>query len=391
MGYVLVSALISFAVALFFVRQTSKGVTWGSDSDLDGPQKFHDKAVPRLGGVGMLVAVAACAVFVRWQTPVEEQLWLLVACGVPVLAFGLAEDITLAISPRNRMLAAAVSAMLGALVLGAVIARVDIGPVDALLTLPLVAIPLTIFAVAGMANAVNIIDGFNGLAAMVSMIMLAAIAYVAYSVDDAFILVTALCCIGALVGFFIWNFPNGLIFMGDGGAYFMGFMMAELALLLVKGHAEVSPWFALLLFLYPTVETAFSIYRRRVLRGVSMASPDACHLHSLIYRRLLHSGKRQPQLADRVNFNSLTSVYVWALSLVAVVPAALFWNNGPALIASAIAFVAVYVRLYQCIVRFKTPAWLLPRLAQDQARTLSASLVKESAKNSSPGSLPAEM
>ena len=388
MGYVLISAAISFAVALFFVRQTSNGVTWGSDSDFDGPQKFHEKAVPRLGGVGMLVAVVACAVFVRWQTPVQEQMWLLVACGIPALGYGLAEDITLAISPRKRMMAAALSALLGAWVLDAVIARVSIGPIDALLTLAVISVPLTIFAVAGMANAVNIIDGFNGLAAMVCMMMFAAIAYVAYSVDDAFILTTALCCIGALLGFFFWNFPRGLIFMGDGGAYFMGFMLAELALLLVKRHAEVSPWFALLLFFYPTVETGFSMYRRRVLRGVSIASPDACHLHSLVFRRLLHSGKRQRYLADSVSCNALTSVYLWGLSLMAVVPAALFWNNSAALIVCGFVFLAIYVRLYQSIVRFRTPAWLLPRLAQDQSLCLSASLVNESAKNSSVGNLP---
>ncbi|MDQ6882424.1 MAG: glycosyltransferase [Pseudomonadota bacterium] len=388
MGYVLASAAISFAVALFFVRQTSKGVTWGSDSDFDGPQKFHCKAVPRLGGVGILAALAICAIFVRWRTPVQEQMWLLVACGIPAMAYGLAEDITLAISPRKRMFAAGVSALLGAFALDAVIGRTDIGPVDAMLTLSVLSIPLTIFAVAGMANAVNIIDGFNGLAAMVCMMVFAAIAYVAYSVADEFILVTALCCLGALIGFFIWNFPRGMIFMGDGGAYFMGFMMAELAVLLVGRHSEVSPWFALLLFFYPTVETGFSIYRRRVLKGVSIASPDAAHLHSLIFRRLLRSGRSQGSGAGAVNFNSLTSIYMCALSLVAVVPAALFWNNSPALVVCGMFFLAVYLKLYQSIVRFKTPGWLRTRPAADQSLCLSASVVNESAKNSSTGSLP---
>ncbi|MDB5947694.1 MAG: glycosyl transferase [Ramlibacter sp.] len=388
MGYVLASAAISFVIALFFVRQTSKGVTWGSDSDFHGPQKFHRKAVPRLGGVGILASLTACAIFVRWRTPVEEQMSLLIACGVPAMAYGLAEDITLAISPRKRMTAASISAFLGAILLNASVERTNIDAVDAVLAASVVSIPLTIFAVAGLANAVNIIDGFNGLAAMVCMMILAAIAYVAYSVGDQFILTTALCCIGALLGFFLWNFPGGLIFLGDGGAYFMGFMMAELALLLVNRHSEVSPWFALLLFFYPTVETGFSIYRRRVLKGVSIASPDACHLHSLIFRRLLHSGKRPGPVAGSVNFNSLTSVYLWALSLVAVVPAALFWNNTPALVLCGIVFLVVYVRLYQSIVRFRTPAWLLPRRPADQSLCLSASVVNESAKNSSGGSLP---
>ena len=355
MGYVLASASISFVIALFFVRQSSNGVLWGSDSDFGGPQKFHDKPVPRLGGVGILVSLVLSAIYLRWWTAAGVQLGLLVACGVPAIAFGLAEDITLSVRPRTRMLAAALSALLGALLLDAVVVRTDLVLVDAILAWSVISIPLTVFAVAGLSHSVNIIDGFNGLAAMVCLMMFAAIGYVAFSVGDQFILVTALCCMGALAGFFLWNFPLGLIFLGDGGAYFMGFMMAELAVLLVSRHPEVSPWFALLLFFYPTVETVFSIYRRKVVKGSPIASPDAWHLHSLIFRRLLHAGRGE----GRAHSNPVTSLYLWVLASLAVVPAALFWDNTPALLVFCAMFIGVYLWLYQSIVRFRTPVWLL--------------------------------
>lgn len=355
MGYVLASAVISFLVAMFFVRQSRNGGTWGTDSDFDGPQKFHRKAVPRLGGVGILAALGLCALYLRLWTPVGHQLALLVACGVPAIALGLAEDITLSVRPRTRLLAAAISALLGALLLDIVIDRTNIVALDALLAWSAVAIALTVFAVAGISNSVNIIDGFNGLAAMVCMMMFAAIGYVAYSVGDEFIMLAALCCLGALAGFFVLNFPLGLIFLGDGGAYFMGFMLAELGVLLFHRHPQVSPWFAVLLFLYPVMETVFSIYRRKVLRGAPIASPDAWHLHSLIFRRLLHSGK------GRVHGNPVTSLYLWVLSSLAVIPAALFWDNTPALLFFCAVFIGVYLWLYQCIVRFRTPLWLFLR------------------------------
>ena len=355
MDYVLASAAISFAIALFFVRQSSNGMLWGSDSDFGGPQKFHSKPVPRLGGVGIFAALVLSAIYVRFWSPVGDQLEMLVACGIPALAFGLAEDITLSIRPRTRMLAAALSGLLGVLVLDAMVVRTGLVDVDNLLAFSVVSIPLTVFAVAGLSHSVNIIDGFNGLAAMVCMMMFAAIGYVAYSVGDQFILVAALCCMGALAGFFLWNFPLGLIFLGDGGAYFMGFMMAELAVLLVHRHPEVSPWFALLLFLYPTMETVFSIYRRKIVKGVPIASPDAWHLHSLIFRRLLHAGKGE----GRAHSNPMTSLYLWALSSLAVFPAALFWDNTPALLLFCAVFSAAYLWLYQSIVRFRTPLWLL--------------------------------
>ncbi len=355
MGFVLASASISFLVALFFVRQGGNGMTWGSDSDFSGPQKFHCQPVPRLGGVGIFAALAACAVFVRLSTPAQDQMALLVVCALPALAFGLAEDITLSIRPRTRLLAAALSALLGTYLLQAVIVRTGIAAVDSVLAWGAVSILLTVFAVTGLAHAVNIIDGFNGLAAMVCMMMFGAIAYVAHSVDDRFILLTALCGIGALLGFFLWNFPKGRIFLGDGGAYFIGFVMAELAVLLVRRHPEVSPWFALLLFFYPTMETVFSIYRRKVLKGVPMTSPDASHLHSLIFRRLLHAGKGQ----GRAHSNPMTSLYLWVLSSLAVVPAALFWDDTPVLLFFCAVFAGVYLWLYQSIVRFRTPPWLL--------------------------------
>ena len=357
MGYVLSSAALSFFIALFFVRQSGNGMLWGTDSDFGGPQKFHCRAVPRLGGVGILAALILSAIYVLWWTPVGDQLALLVACGVPAFAYGMAEDITVSIRPLKRLLAAALSGLLGALVLDAVVDRTNLVAVDSVLAWSIVAIPLTAFAVAGIANSINIIDGFNGLAAMVCMMIFAAIAYVAYSVGDQFVLVAALCCMGALAGFFFWNFPLGLIFLGDGGAYFMGFMMAELAVLLVHRHPEVSPWFALLLFFYPTMETVFSIYRRKVLKGAPIASPDAWHLHSLIFRRVMHPGR----CAGRTDSNPVTSLYLWVLSSLAVLPAALFWDNTPVLLFFCAAFIGVYLWLYRSIVRFRTPRWLFLR------------------------------
>jgi len=99
----------------------------------------------------------------------------------------------------------------------------------------------TLLVVAGTANAVNLIDGFNGLASMCVVIMMAAVAYVAFQAGDTVVLSLALAGIGATLGFFIWNFPAGLIFLGDGGAYFLGFWFAELSiLLLVRNPGEVS-------------------------------------------------------------------------------------------------------------------------------------------------------
>lgn len=155
------------------------------------------------------------------------------------------------------------------------------------LAYPFAAIAITCFAIGGVANAFNIIDGYHGLSAMVAVIILSGIAYVVFQVSNYSIMIAALAMIGALLGFLVSNYPRGLIFLGDGGAYFVGFWIAELSVLLTSRHPEVSKWFLLLLCFYPIFETLFTIYHRVVLKGVHPGMPDTSHLHQLIYMRVV--------------------------------------------------------------------------------------------------------
>ena len=164
-----------------------------------------------------------------------------------------------------------------------------------------------------------------------------------------------------VLGFFVWNFPAGLIFLGDGGAYFMGFYVAEVAILLLHRNPTVSPMFPLLLCIYPVFETLFSIYRRRFLRAMPPSMPDGIHLHSLIYRRVMRwaVGNRSAKALTRRN--SMTSPYLWLLCMFAAIPAVLFWDNTAVLAALIVLFGVSYVALYWRIVRFKSPRWMVFR------------------------------
>ncbi len=223
------------------------------------------------------------------------------------------------------------------------------------------AIGLTVFMVTGVANAVNIIDGFNGLAAMCVLMMLLAIAYVAFQVGDSLVLSTALIMIGAVLGFFVWNFPAGLIFLGDGGAYFLGFVLAELCVLLLHRNPQVSPIFTLLLCAYPIFETIFSIYRKKWLRGMSPGVPDGVHLHMLVYKRLMRLMIGTTPDRRKTARNSMTSPYLWVLCMLSVIPSVLWWDNTTVLTCVLVVFMVSYVLLYWRIVRFKTPKWLVFR------------------------------
>jgi len=363
MTYFAVCFLVGLLATLFLVRSAVRHGRLSADHDLKGPQKFHTRPVPRVGGIGVMAALLAGTVIAQVvESPAAGSLWLLLICSLPAFAAGIAEDLTKRVSPRRRLLATAASAALGIAMLDSVIDRTAIPGVDQMVQWAAFSWLLTILVIAGVANAVNIIDGFNGLASMCVLMMILALGYVAFQVQDVFIFTAAWITAGAILGFFVWNFPAGMIFLGDGGAYLLGFLLGELGILLVHRNASVSPIFPLLLCAYPVFETIFTMYRRKFVRGVATGAPDGIHLHTLIHRRLirwtLENNRQRRRLTRR---NSMTSPYLWLLCLLSIIPSVLWWNSSAILGWFLLGFVILYVWLYSRIVRFKTPRWMVFR------------------------------
>lgn len=359
---ILTAFAASTAVTLWVVRSASRLHTLAGDHDLSGPQKFHARVVPRIGGIGIMLGLLAAVVFIYLHDQ-PAGLWAatLLAAALPAFVAGLAEDLTKTQSPRRRLFFTAVAAGLAYWWVNAAIVRTDIPGLDWVVSYAPGAALVTVFVVAGVANAVNIIDGFNGLASMCGMLMLAGISYVAFQVGDQTVAWLALGGVGAVLGFFIWNFPAGLIFLGDGGAYLLGFYVAELAILLLHRNPSVSPMFPLLLCIYPVFETLFSIYRKKLIRGMSPGMPDGVHLHMLVYKRLMRWAVGNRDAREMTRRNSMTSPYLWALCSLSVLPAMLWYDSTAIQAGLILLFGLSYIGLYWSIVRFKAPRWLVFR------------------------------
>ncbi|MEN3031006.1 glycosyltransferase [Chromobacterium amazonense] len=357
----LFSTFCSLLVGMFLIHFSSLHERFSADHDLGGVQKFHVKPVPRIGGIPLGIGLCAGTACLVWQLGDFGPL-LLVGVAFPAFGVGLLEDVTKKVGPMPRLLVTFVAAALGYFLLGAELQRLDIPVLDNLLSKSwLLSIFLTVVAVGGVAHAVNIIDGYNGLSGMVAIFILLAVAYVAFKVQDIVLMGVCMAMVGAIAGFLFWNFPRGLMFAGDGGAYLVGFMIAEVSVLLVARHPQVSPWFPLLCVLYPVFETLFSIYRRKFLQGRRIGYPDALHLHQLVYMRLVRWMVGSKDADHKTMRNSLTSPYLWALSSVSVVPAMLFWQHTAILMVFCALFAASYIYLYRMIIRFRTPRWLVLR------------------------------
>ena len=363
MSVLVLSFVVSLMITLWVVRYSHLHAHLTADSDLSGIQKFHAVAVPRVGGVGIFIGMLLALSMRHFQSAdVGSFGLLLIISSLPAYLSGLTEDLTKSVGVRIRLLATVASAGLAGYFLNAWLSSVQILGIDNLmLAYPFVAIMVTCFAVGGVANAFNIIDGYNGLSAMVAVIILSGIAYVAFQVSDHAVMISALAMIGALLGFLIWNYPRGLIFLGDGGAYLVGFWIAELSVLLTARHPEVSKWFPLLLCFYPIFETLFTIYRRVVLKRSHPGMPDASHLHQLIYMRVVRWCVGSGSVDLQTQRNSLTSPYLWVLTALTVMPAILFWRYHLALKIFALLFAIFYIWLYWRIVLFRSPEWLSVR------------------------------
>lgn len=374
MKYALVSLLCSTLVTFLVVKFRHLHSHMSADHDLHGVQKFHAVPVPRVGGVGIFAALACCMLSLwLFDTPDAEFYALfLIPCAV-VFGIGLLEDLTKRVSVTMRLLVTMFAALIGVLILDATVRTFGIPFVDVLFQINVVAFVFTIVAVAGVANAVNLIDGFNGLSGFVTVSALMALGIVAFIVDDTVVFSIALVMASAVAGFLVWNYPNAKIFLGDGGAYLVGFVIAELSVLLHERNPEVSVLCPLLIVIYPVFETVFSIYRRKFVRGQSPGAPDAMHLHQMINKRLVRWRVQGGTTSIRARGNAMTSPYLWALNLLAVVPAVLFWDNSMMLGGFILLFLLSYVGLYRSLVKFQTPRVLtLPLVGKAKRPNVSA-------------------
>jgi UDP-N-acetylmuramyl pentapeptide phosphotransferase/UDP-N-acetylglucosamine-1-phosphate transferase len=360
----------SFAVSMLIIRYAHLHRRITSHHPANGPQQSHIGCTPRIGGIaivlGMLLGITLLCP--KFNIPRQTgMIWFIAAA--PVFLAGLAEDLTNKIGARWRLLAAFVSAGGGVWLMHSQFVRLGIAGVDQLLLIsPLFSIALTIFAVGGLCHSMNIIDGYNGLVGGVSSIILVALGFISWKVGDAELYIVCIAAVAAVVGFLFWNYPRGLIFAGDGGAYFLGFIIAEVSVLLVSRHPQVSPWFPLMLVIYPVWETLFSIYRRKIIKGQSSALPDALHLHQILFSRVVRWMVGKQGAKHLLKRNSLTTPYLWGMGILTVCPALAFWQNTHVLQFCCVCFAVMYVWLYSRIVRFRSPRWMVLRSREINTR-----------------------
>lgn len=204
--------------------------------DVPNGRKVHDRPIPRVGGLAMVLGVFAPTIY--WSG--GDRLVIGYLAGAAVLvAFGAADD-CLDLRPRWKLLGQFIASLVVIFYGGVKIATLGALLPDDILLPVWISVPLTVIAIIGVTNAINLADGLDGLAGGISLLSISCIGYLAYLEGDINIGLIALALAGAIFGFLRFNTYPATIFMGDAGSQFLGFSAITIALALTQGANSCS-------------------------------------------------------------------------------------------------------------------------------------------------------
>jgi UDP-GlcNAc:undecaprenyl-phosphate GlcNAc-1-phosphate transferase len=237
----------------------------------DGLRKLHPSPVPPTGGVAIAGAWLAVSVALGVSVPA------MLACTA-VFVLGTADD-RFDLRPRTKL---AVELLIGAgLALAGPAIHTVMLPVVGTIPLGALAVPITALWFAGVVNALNLLDGLDGLAGGVALIAASAFAGLLLGLAPA-AAIGAAALAGAIAGFLPWNLHQARVFLGDGGALFIG---AVLAVTSIEAASAMPTAVPLLVLAVPLFDTALTVVRRAVSRA-PLFRADRGHVH----HRLLDRG-----------------------------------------------------------------------------------------------------
>lgn len=282
--YISAAFLIAFFTAILLTPHAARLARKLGAVDRPSPRRVNVRPVPRLGGPAMFLAfLLSCLPYI-----------LTIRHGVPILAGGF---LFLALGTLDDLLKLRALVKLGAQVaialmtyfLGVRIAYITnpLDPAQLIVLHPYLSFAITMLWIVGITNTLNLIDGLDGLAAGVTCIASVTLFLVALDKGQPGSAYLTASMVGLSAGFLRWNFYPAKTFMGDSGAYFLGYMLAVIAIQgAFKGTVGLTFLIPVFVLGVPIFDTWFAIARRLQSRSPVMSQPDKGHLH----HRLLAAG-----------------------------------------------------------------------------------------------------
>ena len=285
------AALLTAAIVAFITTPVVRTLAFrvGAVDIPRDSRRMHNHPIPRMGGLAIFFGfILSALIFVPLDAPLRGML----LGAVIIVILGIFDDIyALPALPKLlvQIAAAAVAVLMGNQI--EVLSNPNIFSSNPYWDLGFLSIPISVFWIVGITNAVNLIDGLDGLACGVSTISSMTMLVIALTVAEAQVAILMAALAGACIGFLPYNLNPAKIFMGDTGSTFLGFVLATVSIQgLFKSYAIISFAVPFLVLGLPIFDTCFAILRR-LARGQSPMAPDRGHIH----HRLIDMGFTQKQ------------------------------------------------------------------------------------------------
>ena len=285
------AALLTAAIVAFITTPVVRTLAFRVGA-VDVPRdnrRMHNHPIPRMGGLAIFFGfILSALIFVPLDAPLRGML----LGAVIIVILGIFDDIyALPALPKLlvQIAAATVAVLMGNQI--EVLSNPNIFSSNPYWDLGFLSIPISVFWIVGITNAVNLIDGLDGLACGVSTISSMTMLVIALTVAEPDVALLMAALAGGCIGFLPYNLNPAKIFMGDTGSTFLGFILATVSIEgLFKSYAIISFAVPFLMLGLPIFDTCFAILRR-VSHGQSPMSPDRGHIH----HRLIDMGFNQKQ------------------------------------------------------------------------------------------------
>jgi UDP-GlcNAc:undecaprenyl-phosphate GlcNAc-1-phosphate transferase len=331
----LISYEVMFLFGVFFTISSFWKKIYGSLSlqAYQAKQRLHQDEVPRIGGLIVYLFLTITAFFVFDS----DLLNIILISAIPIIFIGVKEDFFHNTRPSLRLIFMILSSSLFIYLLPTNLPKIDFPLINQLLSFSFMKEIFFIFSILVIINGNNLIDGVNGNMALTNIVQLCVLALLAFTLDDSHIAGVCLIVLIPLVIFLIFNFPFGKIFSGDAGAYFYGFVISASVIYLFGKYDQLFSWNAILILIYPSMELLFSFIRKKMFENKSPFTPDAKHLHSLVFR---HFSKRL-----KLTNNSFVAIYLLPLTTAPFL--VYFYHNDIFIIIFSIFLIfIIYILMY---------------------------------------------
>ena len=311
------------------------------DNQFSKPQAFHEKSTYRIGGLTIFLLLILVFIYLF----LFKNIYMIDYMSFCTLFFilGLIDDMKITIAPKLRLLS--MLAILIPLIIfnSFFIEKTGLNFLNNLLEIDIFALFFVCLCFLFIINGANLIDGYNGLLSIHAIIILTVLFFINLINGNNDISQFLFFSILLILIFLKFNFPKAQMFLGDGGAYLVGCLIAISIIKTSILNPTVHPFFFCTLLFYLFFEVFFSFVRKTITIKSNPLFPDSKHLHMLLYKILL---KRK----SKMDSNYLVSIYINLIYLFLIIPGIVFMDNGLFCRYYFLSLMIIYILIY---IKFK--------------------------------------